>query len=133
MLPLSCFCGVRAPTDFLFTIFVSSLYRSSATFKLLRQFGFVRSRLCCTHSSHHRHKIDNISRRLMQIPKRQRDPCYSLSPFCCMALQLTHPPILSDLLLILSASRFLAPDFPLLVPAPFLPLIHQHGMTFPFL
>ena len=32
----------------------------------------------------------------------------------------THPPALSALLLILSASRFLAPDVPLLVPEPFL-------------
>ena len=45
----------------------------------------------------------------------------------------THPPVLSALLLILSASRFLAPDSPLLVPAPFLFLVHRHGMTFPFL
>ena len=45
----------------------------------------------------------------------------------------TRPPILSALLLILSASRFLTPDSPLLVPAPFLFSVHQHGMTFPFL
>ena len=32
----------------------------------------------------------------------------------------THTPILSALLLILSTSRFLVPDFPLLAPAPFL-------------
>ena len=31
----------------------------------------------------------------------------------------THPPVLSVLLLILSASRFPVPDFPLLVPALF--------------
>ena len=54
-----------ACTDFLFTIFVSSLYRSSATFKLLHHFGFVRSRLCYTHSSYHWHKIHNISCRSM--------------------------------------------------------------------
>ena len=30
----------------------------------------------------------------------------------------THPPVLSDLLLILSTSRFLAPDSPLLAPIP---------------
>ena len=45
----------------------------------------------------------------------------------------THPPVHSARLLILSASRFLAPDSPLLVPAPFLFSVHQHGMTFPFL
>ena len=45
----------------------------------------------------------------------------------------THPPILSALLLILSASRFLAPDFPVLVPVPFPSLAPWHGMTFPFL
>ena len=45
----------------------------------------------------------------------------------------THPPVLSAPLLILSASRFLAPDSPLLVPAPFLFSVHQHGMTFPFI
>ena len=44
-----------------------------------------------------------------------------------------HPPVLSALLLILPASRFLAPDSPLLVPAPFLFLVHLHGMTVPFL
>ena len=45
----------------------------------------------------------------------------------------TRPPVLSAPLLILSASRFLAPDSPLFVPAPFLFSVHQHGMTFPFL
>ena len=45
----------------------------------------------------------------------------------------THPPVLSALLLILSASRFLAPDYPLLVPAPFLFSVNLRGMTFPFL
>ena len=38
-----------------------------------------------------------------------------------------------SLLLILSASRFLAPDSPLLVLAPFLFSVHLHGMTFLFL
>ena len=45
----------------------------------------------------------------------------------------THPPVLSALLLKLSASRFPVPDSPLLVPAPFLSSVHLHGMTFPFL
>ena len=48
----------------------------------------------------------------------------------------THPPVLSAPLLILSASRFLAPDSPdspLLVSTPFLFSVHLHGMTFPFL
>ena len=45
----------------------------------------------------------------------------------------THPPTLSALLQILSASRFLAPDFPLLVPTLFLSSAALHGMTFPFL
>ena len=45
----------------------------------------------------------------------------------------THPPVLSALLLILSDSRFLAPDSPLLFPAPFLFSVHQHGMTFTLL
>ena len=35
--------------------------------------------------------------------------------------------------LILSASRFLTSGSPLLVPAPFLFSVHQHGMTVPFL
>ena len=39
----------------------------------------------------------------------------------------------SVLLLILSASRFLAPEPPVMVPAPFLFLVHLHGVTFPFL
>ena len=34
---------------------------------------------------------------------------------------------------LVSASRFLAPDSPLLVSAPFLFSVHQHEMTFPFL
>ena len=40
----------------------------------------------------------------------------------------THPPVLSTLLLILSASRFLAPDSPLLVPAPFLLCAHVYAL-----
>ena len=39
----------------------------------------------------------------------------------------------SVLLLVLSASRLLAPHFPLLVPAPFLSSGPLHGMAFPFL
>ena len=42
----------------------------------------------------------------------------------------THHPVLSALL---PASRFLAPDFPLLVPSSFLSSVPLHGMTFPFL
>ena len=45
-------------------------------------------------------------------------------------LNSTHPLILSALFLILSASRFLVPDFPLLSFSIFGPV---HGMTFPFL
>ena len=45
----------------------------------------------------------------------------------------TRPPVFSAPLLIHSASRFLAPDSPLLVPVPLLFSVHQHGMTFPFL
>ena len=46
----------------------------------------------------------------------------------------SHTHVLSVLLLILSASVFLViPDFPLLVPEPFLPLAPLHEMTFPFL
>ena len=45
----------------------------------------------------------------------------------------THPPTLSALLQVLSASRFLVPDFPLLVPTLFLSSAALHGMTFPFL
>ena len=44
----------------------------------------------------------------------------------------THPPVLSVLLLILSASRFLAPDSPLGVPAPFLFSVNLRRMTFPY-
>ena len=68
--------------DFLFTIFICSLYRSSATFKLLLHFGFVRSRLCCMHFSYHRHKIRNILRHFMQICKRQCDPWLINSLVC---------------------------------------------------
>ena len=48
-------------------------------------------------------------------------------------LNFTHPSILSALLVIFSASRFLIPDSPLLVPAPFLVLDPLHGITLPFL
>ena len=41
----------------------------------------------------------------------------------------THPPVLSALLLILYASRFLIPDFPLLVSVPSLSSAPLHGMT----
>ena len=44
-----------------------------------------------------------------------------------------HPPVLSALLPVLSASIFLTPDFSSLVPAPFLSLVPPRGMTFPFL
>ena len=43
----------------------------------------------------------------------------------------THPPVLFALFLILSASRFFVPDFPLLVPAPFLSSAFLLGITFP--
>ena len=62
----------------LFTIFVCSRYRLWATIRLLHHFGFVtciNSRLYCTHFSYHWRKIHNVSRQLMQISKRQRDPC----------------------------------------------------------
>ena len=45
----------------------------------------------------------------------------------------THSLMLSTLLLVLSTSRYLVRDFPLLVPALFLSLAPQHGMTFCFL
>ena len=50
-----------------------------------------------------------------------------------MERSLSHPLTLSALLLVLSASRFLAPGFPLFVPARFLSLAPLYGMTFPFL
>ena len=40
------------------------------------------------------------------------------APVPC-SFKFTHPPVLSALLLILPASRFLVADFPLLVPVPF--------------
>ena len=40
------------------------------------------------------------------------------APALC-SFKFTHPPVLSALLLILPASRFLVADFPLLVPVPF--------------
>ena len=70
-----------ARIDLLFTIFVCSHYRPWATIWLLHHFGFVmciNSRLYCTYFSCHWRKIRNVSRRLTQISKRQRDPwlCY---------------------------------------------------------
>ena len=58
----------------------------------------------------------------------------ALSDLCdSTVFNFTHPPILSALLVMFSASKFLAPDSPLLVPAPFQFSVHLHGMTFPFL
>ena len=45
----------------------------------------------------------------------------------------THPPILSVLLVMLSCSRFLVSDFPLLVSVPFSSSAPLYGMTFLFL
>ena len=61
----------------LFTIFVCSRYIPWATIRLLHHFGFVmcvNSRLYSTHFSCYWRKIRNVSRRLTQISKRQRDP-----------------------------------------------------------
>ena len=67
-----------ARIDLLFTISVCSRYGPGATIRLLHDLDFVmciNSRLYCTHFSCHRHKICNVSRRLMQISKKQHDPC----------------------------------------------------------
>ena len=48
-------------------------------------------------------------------------------------LNSTHHPILAAQLLILSASTFLTPDFPLLVPVACLSLAPLHGLTFLYL
>ena len=58
---------------------------------------------------------------------------FSALSYLCDRLQLTHPPILAALLLIVPASRFLLPDFPLLVPVPFVSLASLRGMTSSFL
>ena len=68
-----CVC-MFARIDFLFTVFVCSLYRLLATFKLLHYFGFGRSRLCWTHFLYHWRKIRSILCQLTQISKRQRNP-----------------------------------------------------------
>ena len=63
----------------LFTIFVCSRYRPWATIRLLYHSGFVmcvNSRLYCTHFSCQWCKIHNVSYRLTQISKRQRNPRY---------------------------------------------------------
>ena len=71
------------PTDRLWKIiFICSLYRLSATFKLLHHFGFVRSRLCCTHFLYRWHKIHNVLHHFMQICKRQCDPWLINSLVC---------------------------------------------------
>jgi len=75
LLNVSTFFPFTEQTDFLFTNSVCSFYRSSATFKLIHHFGFVRSRLICTHFSYHWHKIRNVLHRLTQICKRKYDPC----------------------------------------------------------
>ena len=62
--------------------------------------------------------------------------CYKCitGTYLCDCFQLYTPSrTLSAQLLILSASKFLAPDSPLLFPTPFLFSVHQHVMTFPFL
>ena len=94
-----------ARIDLLFTIFVCSRYRPWATIRLLHHFGFVmcvNSGLYCTHFSCHWRKIRNVSRRLTQISKRQRDPwflfCHNWSDICCNSISGTAPQYLSDLL-----------------------------------
>ena len=113
-------------------------------------------------SVHSLHRIQNCAARLIPKNTRKTDPiallfqflhwlpiqqkiqykidtlCYNLSWALLRLLSVTvfnftRPPVLSAPLLILSASRFLAPDSPLLVPAPFLFSVHLHGMIFPFL
>ena len=54
------------------------------------------------------------------------------APVPC-SFKFTHPPVLSALLLILPASRFLVADFPLLVPVPFSVSAPHHWRTSPFL
>ena len=73
-----------------------------------------------THTRTHARTHTNVLRALLRL--------FSLHVF-----NFTHPPVLSAQLLTLSASRFLAPDSPLLVPELFLSSVHLHGMTFPFL
>ena len=61
----------------LFTIFICSGYRLWATIRLLHHFGFamcINSRFHCMHFSCHWPKKRNVSHRLTQISKRQRDP-----------------------------------------------------------
>ena len=60
----------------------------------------------------------NISRALLRLSS------VTVSKF-------THPPVLSALLLILYASRFLIPDFPLLLSVPSLSSAPSQGMTLP--
>ena len=66
----------------LFTIFVCSRYRPWLSYnQVTYHFGFimcVSSRLYCRHFSCHWRKIRNVSRRLSQISKRQRDPWFLL-------------------------------------------------------
>ena len=70
MLPLFC-----AGIDFVFTIFVCSLYRSWAP--LFWLCSCTNSRLCCMHFLYHWRKIRNVLHQLTQISERQCDPCSS--------------------------------------------------------
>ena len=71
--------------------------------------------------------VDNLSQ-LLRVGRRKWVKILSLTVF-----NSAHTPALSGLLLILSASRFLVPDFPLLAPAPFPSSAPLHGITFPCL
>ena len=75
--------------------------------------------------------------RRTQSPARNGHPLsLRTAPIISVAVfSFTHTPVLSTLLLSLSAFRFLAPDLSApLIPAPFLSWVALHvGMTFPFL
>ena len=54
---------------------------------------------------------------------------WTVSPHSCIFTLFSTLHTLCTLILILSASRFLVPGFPLSVPVSFPPSAHQHGMT----
>ena len=104
--------------------------------------------LCCSPHTEKKRKTDHITplfQFLHWLPIQQRIQ-YRINSLCYKFITGTAPSYLCDCLQLytpsrtlrsasdtLSASRFLAPDSSLLVPAPFLFSDHQHGMTFPFL
>ena len=86
---------------------------------------------CAAHLILKKGKTDHITHLFQQTLTAINVSWALLHLFSLTVFNFTHPPVLSTLLLILSASRFLTPVSPLFVPTPFLSSVHLNAMTFP--